>query len=283
MKSIFYFCALLLLVFLFPNKSDLRGHWHVHRLDGAKLGDIDYTVMEIFKDKAASFGASTYAGVFDGHIDTWDKTIKFGGECGILDFDYYFQGDFLLLVQQQYGGKFKAIRCDVDCCDQQKDFFSYQKKVIIDLPIAKDTTNLFVNNFLKPFEQRLLYGMSKKTYRMNCFGKPEGLVLNGKIASPNDIPIWHEIIKVKSPKDHHSFFKLIFYADKKISMNSIVDGLKKCKEINYRRVYFALRSESTNNDFKIWLKPFDLSNLEKMDKSNDFRTVEAWLNSIILN
>lgn len=128
MKSIVYFSTLLILLFLFPNKSDLRGHWHIHRLDGAKLGDIDYTVMEIFKDKTALFGVSDYTGSFNGSIDRWNKTIKFGGECGILDFNYQFKDNHLLLIQQHYGGKFKAIRCGTDCCDRQKDFFSYQKK-----------------------------------------------------------------------------------------------------------------------------------------------------------
>jgi len=284
MKSICYCCALLLLlVFLFPDKSDLRGHWHVHPLDGAKLGDINYTIMEIFKDKTAIFGASPYTGVFDGDIDTWDKTIEFGGECGILDFDYHFKGNYLLLIQQQYGGQFKAIRCDTDCCDQQKDFFSYQKNVTIDLPIAKDTTHLMSNNFPSALENRLLYGMPKQRYQMACFAPWHTLVLDDKVASEQDILIWHEIIKTKISKNVHPQLKKVFYVDKTIKVGGIYKGLEKCREIGSRRVYFALRSESTNADFKIWLKPFDLSNLEKMDKSNNSRTVEAWLNSITPN
>ncbi len=283
MKSISYFCALLLLVFLFPNKLDLRGHWHVHRLNEAKLGDIDYTIMEIFKNKTASFGASAYTGVFDGQIDTWNKTIKFGGECGILDFDYYFKGNYLLLIQQQYGGQFKAIRCNSNCCDQQKDFFSYQKILTIDLPIAKDTIPLMSSNFPSFLENRLLYGLPKKRYQMRCFGPRYSLVLDDKVAWEQDILIWEEIIKTKVPDDVHTHLKKIFYVDNNLKVSEIYKGLEKCKEIGYGRVYFALRSESTHDDFKIWLKPFDLSNLEEMNKSNDFRTVETWLNSTTLN
>jgi len=38
-----------------------------------------------------------------------------------------------------------------------------------------------------------------------------------------------------------------------------------------------------HEDFKIWLKSFDLSNLESLDKSNDFRTVEEWLSASSLS
>ena len=277
MKSIFYFSVIFICLLFIPQKSDLRGHWHVHGLEDSRLGDIDYTVMEIFSDKTARFGISSYSDNFNGNIDTWNKTIAFGGECRVLDFDYQFNKDGLLLIQQHYGGKFKAIRCDMDCCDQQKDFFSYQKIVNIDLPIAKDTSDLFVNNFPEPLENRLLYGLPKIKYHINCFGLPQALVLGGKVSHELDIPIWHEKIKVNSAKDTHPFFKLIFYTDKKIEMNKIGRGLEKCKEIGYRRVYFALRSRSVHEGFKIWLKPFDLSNLEALDKSNDFRTIGEWL------
>lgn len=234
--------------------------------------------MEIFSNKTARFGILDYDD-FKGNIDTWNQTIEFGGECGILNFDYKFHQNGLVLIQQHYGGKFKAIRCDTDCCDQQKDFFSYQKRVNIDLPVAKDTSNLLVNNFPKSLENRLLYGLPKIKYGTNCFARPESLVLNGKMAHVNDIPIWHEKIKVNSAKDIHPFFKLTVYTDKEISRRKIKNCLEKCKEIGYRRVYFALRSESVHQDFKIWLKPFDLSNLEKLDKSNAFRTVGEWLKS----
>ena len=277
MKSLFYFSGLFLLLLLIPKKSDLRGHWHVHPHEGSNLGGVNYTVLEIFSNKTARFGISDYDGDFKGNIDTWNQTIEFGGECGVLNFDYEFYKNSLLLIQQHYGGKFKAIRCDTDCCNQQKDFFSFQEKVNIDLPIAKDTSNLLANNFPKSSENKLFYGLPKIKYGMNCFGRPESLVLNGKMAHANDIPIWHEKIKVNSTEDIRPFFKLIIYTDKEIRMGKIKEGLKKCKEIGHQRVYFALRSKSVHQNFKIWLKPFDLSNLEKLDKSNDFRTVGAWL------
>ncbi len=232
MKSIVYFSALLVLLFLIPDKLDLRGHWHVYPLKGAKLEDVAYTTMEINNDETASFGLSDYdyMGRFNGEIDTWKKTIKFGGECRILDFDYKFKEHYLLLTQQEYGGEFKAVRCESDCCDQQKDFFSYQKHVEIDLPVAIDTIGLIKNKFLSILEKRLLYGITKRKYHINCFGSPQALVLDEKVSNILDIPIWNEKIKIKSPKAHHPLFKVVIYADKEVSLSKIKEGLKKCKD-----------------------------------------------------
>ena len=122
MKSIVYFSALLVLLFLIPDKLDLRGHWHVYPLKGAKLEDVAYTTMEINNDETASFGLSDYdyMGRFNGEIDTWKKTIKFGGECRILDFDYKFKEHYLLLSQQSDSHRTALNSPPYSCCVNSK-------------------------------------------------------------------------------------------------------------------------------------------------------------------
>ena len=160
MRSFIYFSLLLFIFFAVPHKSDLSGHWHVYPLGKSKLGGISYTVLEIDQDGTGVFGASNYERGFSGDINIWKKTMEFGGECRVLDFNFKYAKNGLILEQQEYGGTFLATKCGEDCCDKQQDFFAYQKKVNIDLPIAKDTTLLFLNKIPSFLENRLLYGLS---------------------------------------------------------------------------------------------------------------------------
>ena len=115
------------------------------------------------------------------------------------------------------------------------------------------------------------------------FGSDYTLLLGQVIASSSDIAIWDEKTKIKIREEDYSRIKVVFFADKLTTFDAMTKSMIEYKKLGYNEIYFALRSESVYQNFKIWLKPFDLSNLEKMDKSNNFRTVEAWLNSTTLN
>jgi len=267
------------MLYFIPNRVDLRGHWHVYPQYDARLGDIDYAVMEIADDRTGIFGESNFTRAFNGQIDTRKRTIEFGGECAVLNFNYNFKGKNLQLIQQYYGNEFLAIRCDMNCCDKQKDFFSYQKKVDIDLPIAIDTSNFLLKNFSLSLEHPLLCGFPKRRYQTQCFGPRTSLVLSNLMAFEEDIPISIERQKIKTNEENHHLIKVIIYADKETRKSRLKKAMEMYKELGYKKVFFALRSESVHEDFKIWLKPFDLSNLETLSKSNDFSTVGEWLNT----
>jgi len=267
------------MLYFIPNKVDLRGHWHIYPQKNSSLGGLSYTVMEIADDGTGTFGKSAFERAFNGQIDTWNRTMKFGGECAVLNFNYNFKGQNLQLVQQEYGGKFLATRCNTNCCDKQKDFFSYQKKVDIDLPIALDTSNLLLKNFPPSLEYPLVYGFSKRRKKSLCFGPRTSLLLGSRVSSEEDIPIGMEKQKIKINEKNHHLIKVVLYADKETRKSRLKKTTEVYKELGYKKVFFALRSESVQKDFKIWLKPFDLSNLEELNKSNDFRTIEEWLNA----
>ena len=114
---------------------------------------------------------------------------------------------------------------------------------------------------------------------MNCFGPRTSLVLGNIISLEEDIPIWIEKQKIKINEENHHLIKVVIYVDKKTGKSRLKKSLEIYKKLGYKKVFFALRSESVHEDFKIWLKPFDLSNIETLNKSNDFRTVDEWLNA----
>ncbi len=256
-----------------PNKVDLRGHWHVYPVSNSTTDGIEYEIMEIFENGSGRFGG------IGGTVNLWKRTILFGGECLVLNFDYQFSGPHLILKQQEYDGIYHAFRCGRTCCDEQKDFFSYQKKVNIDLPIALDTSNFLLNNFSPSLENRLLCGFPKFRYQYNCYGPQTNLVLGNLVSSEQDIPIWNERKKIKTNEEIHHLIKIVIYADKKTRKQRLKESLDMYKALGYKKVFFALRSASVQQNFKIWLKPFDLSNLDKLNKSNDSRTVGEWLNA----
>lgn len=257
-----------------PHKADLTGHWHVYPLQKSSLGATHCNIMEIAKNGTGIFGLTKDGGGFRGKIDTWKKTMTFGGECLVLDFTYQFSNQGLILEQQNYGGKFLATKCEENCCDKQQDFFAYQNKVQIDLPIAKDTFLLFQNNIPPSLENRLLFGLPK-SYSPQCFGPFHTLVLEDKIAQENDIPIWYEKQKIKISDANHPRMKVVIYADKDTRMSTIRKSLEKCELIGLTKVYFALRSENTHQDFKIWLLPFNLKYWKQLKKQS--LTIGKWL------
>ncbi len=241
--------------------------------------DGDYEILEILNDSIATFGYYFYGnyGIQGTYINNlFEQRFRFGGECMFLQFDFDLKKDTLYLHQMEYDkdyiAHYKAYKCEEGCCNKEKEMFQ-NLKIDINLPIAIDTTHLIENDYY--LKQNIMYGFPKENY--NRFEKSAVLNLGDKISTSEDIPIWEEKMKIKANEKNHSKIDIVVYADKKTTFSAMNRALIKLKEVGYKEVFFALRSKLIYDDFKIWLKPFDLSNLERMDKSNDFRTVEEWL------
>lgn len=258
---------------------DLRERWHVYPQKDTSLGGIEYSTMDIEDDNSGMFSSPYILNGFgfEGSINTRNKKMRFGGECMILNFDFTFQKDTLELVQEEYGGLFKAFRCGVDCCDKQKDFFSH-KSVEINLPIVVDTTTLFArDNFPPSLQYDILFGINKKEYIRNCNSSRTSLIIGDDFAFKHEIPIQYEKHKLKVREELHPRIKIVVYADKNTAVRQMLPALQEVKKLGKEYVLFALRSESVRQDFKVWLKPFYLKELENLEELGESIKVENWL------
>ena len=283
MKQLLFLISFLSISFSCNHPIDLKGHWHLFPIDRSNslFMDGDYEILEILNDSIATFGYYFYGnyGIQGTYINNFiEQEFRFGGECMFLQFDFDLKKDTLYLHQMEYTDNYiahyKAYKCEEGCCNKEKEMFQ-NLKIDINLPIAIDTTHLIENDYY--LKQNIMYGFPKEDY--SGFGKSAVLNLGDKISMPEDIPIWEEKMKIKANEKNHSKIDIVIYADKKTTFSAMNRTLIKLKEVGYKEVFFALRSKSIYDDFKIWLKPFDLSNLEAVDKSNDFRRVEEWLNT----
>lgn len=241
------------------NHIELKGHWHLSRIDPKERSLIDeLPTIDFENDSIAILGKHQRHGGIGGYHDSKNKTIRFGGECFTANFSYTIEDGKLNLTQTNYQNEldfFSAKKCNKNCCNKQEDFF-YGLNIQIDLP----TTNEMDCNIsqYRSLENELYIGLPNQNLRAD-YGSVYKLVLNNKFSTIENLALWEKKHIVKIPQIKRDAIIKVIYADKETPMKEIVPILKYFKEKEEKNLFYAMRKKEMPNGLKICLKKADLN------------------------
>jgi hypothetical protein len=259
MKQLPVILLIISLVSCCKKDAELNGHWHFTRINrDAISAGLDHLAIDIINDTFAVLDKTRYGGM-GGYLNRKEKTIRFGGECLVLNFRHQLENDHLILNQEEFDQEgeriFIGIKCDSICCDEQEEFFGYSP-VQIDLPTFKDTANLYAGrHWPMGYIISIEIGKVKKQYS-NFNGEEYKLVLSQKIASIQEMDLWEKVHLIKLPESKRHLSKTVIYADKSTPIEFILPILYKLKEMGKKEVYFA--GKESSRKFKIWYKAVNI-------------------------
>ncbi len=236
----------------------LEGHWHLKKMEhGVESSENRFYTIDFMDDNIVVLDKG-YGGISGSH-DSKSQSIHFGGECFMLNFFYSIEKDELKLFR--WGSEtdddyLLAVKCEQNCCDKQKDYFSYQD-IGIDLPISKK--EICFQQTEKSLENRMYFGLPKEANHSSTYPSYQ-LVLGERFSKVEDIDLYIEKHKIKVAENKRNRIYRVIYADKNTPMETIIPVLERLKEIGEERVFFATRRKDMSKGLIICLTRIDLEN-----------------------
>lgn len=278
--SIFFAIALF---FLYrPHSLDIPGHWHVYRYTSDSTSAFtQISTIDILNDSTAIWDQFVQSRGMGGYVDKKAQTIRFGGECLMLNFRYSWEGEQLLLHQEYYDEEdpisYLAERCDENCCDREQEFFTYSP-VEISLPVFIDTVGL-LRRIAEPSRiSNIEFGLPKIKYAMACPPSKHRLILGHKFALVSDIDIWKLKHLIKLPEYQRTFWRAAIYADRRTPFWRLLPVLRQLRALGETEFYLA--GKANTNTFQIWYWPILLEELDLDWEPSQDITLEIWLDQI---
>lgn len=272
----FSISLIFIFLLLFSCQSDferMEGHWHLFNTIPNKtiLGEGEYLTLDVITDSTALLSN------LEAHIDTKEKRIFAGLECLGTGFKYLLKGDKLFLSDDIYGD-YIGEKCELKCCDKQKDYF-IMEPVNIDLPIISDTLVLS-NKHPKTSLQNLFHFGIPKPFYQSLFGDTTVLAIGDKIIPSNqnleiEVTLALERHMIKLPEHWHSRILPTIFADKNTPISKFQLLFEILQNIGYQRICFAVQKPKSNNfEFETGWRYFKIDSL-KFEEGINFDT---WIN-----
>ena len=256
----------------------LRGHWHLEGIgpNSSFLG-TEFLTIDFENDSLATLGKfkGGYGGI-EGFHDSKDKTIRFGGEGIMINFEYEIDQEKLMFYEKRHkkeDGIYTAFKCGHLCCDKQVEFFD-GLNINIDLPILYEG-NCITSEKLS-LQSQLYIGRPKEN-QIDDLGLKHRLSFGNKFAKIEDLELWEEKHKIKVPDSFRDRIYNVVFADKDTPMSLIIPLIDYFKNQPQKQLFVAMRKVNTTEKVNICLIEIDF---EKEISINNAMKISDWLKMI---
>ena len=268
MRFLFYSCFLFLILSC-QGASQYDGHWHMINvpknlenietlLDQRWKNKVEYIVLDLKEGQ----GYWNKNSGLRGHTPTVQleendsKLVRNTAACNLGIYNIALKDSVLYLNNDLDQPVYIGYKCSESCCDKQEDFYS-DKNIIIDLPIAIDTTQ----SVPRPVKLSLLHtfyiGNVKQLLDIG-YGSPTPRISSGyQYIALKDLPLQIEKFSIKVPENYRNKIIYSIAADKSVPTEMIKDLSAALHENSVNEIYIDIRANTDlHANFKLRHIPY---------------------------